>query len=164
MQSQFSPFSSHIFCFAPNPRLDAASLSSHTQAELSLINRDPFQGPDNIRSQQRHPQSFLLDFNAWFDFLANVPESQHAGMMLLSDYATPDGNQFSAYGCHTFRWVNKAGEAVFVKVSHLKFLLELRLILSTTGDQTLSLNNSISMKPSVLKVLIPITQRDNCLT
>jgi catalase len=79
--------------------------------------RDPFQGPDNIRSQQRNPQSFLLDFNAWFDFLANVPESQHAGMMLLSDYATPDGNQFSAYGCHTFRWVNKAGEAVFVKVS-----------------------------------------------
>jgi hypothetical protein len=126
--------------------------------------RDPFQGPDNIRSQQRHPQSFLLDFNAWFDFLANVPESQHAGMMLLSDYATPDGNQFSAYGCHTFRWVNKAGEAVFVKVSHLKFLLELRLILSTTGDQTLSLNNSISMKPSVLKVLIPITQRDNYST
>jgi len=77
--------------------------------------RDPFQGPDNIRSQQRHPQSFLLDFNAWFDFLANVPESQHAGMMLLSDYATPDGNQFSAYGCHTFRWVNSNGEAVFVK-------------------------------------------------
>lgn len=77
--------------------------------------RSPFQGPDNIRSQQRNPQSFLLDFNAWFDFLANVPESQHAGMMLLSDHATPDGNHFSAYGCHTFRWVNDKGEAVFVK-------------------------------------------------
>lgn len=37
--------------------------------------------------------------------------------MLLSDYATPDGNHFSAYGCHTFRWVNDQGEAVFVKVS-----------------------------------------------
>lgn len=58
----------------------------------------------------------LLD--AWFDFLANVPESQHAGMMLLSDYATPDGNHFSAYGCHTFRWVNAKGDAVFVKVIH----------------------------------------------
>ncbi|WVR09710.1 hypothetical protein IAU60_006786 [Kwoniella sp. DSM 27419] len=67
--------------------------------------RDPFQGPDNIRSQQ----------HAWFDFLANVPESQHAGMMLLSDHATPDGNHFSAYGAHTFRWVNAQGEAVFVK-------------------------------------------------
>ncbi|KAK8853031.1 hypothetical protein IAR55_003732 [Kwoniella newhampshirensis] len=72
-------------------------------------------GPDNIRSQQRNPQNFLLDFNAWFDFLANVPESQHAGMMLFSDHATPDGNHFSAYGCHTFKWVNASGEFVYVK-------------------------------------------------
>jgi hypothetical protein len=36
--------------------------------------------------------------------------------MLLSDHATPDGNHFSAYGCHTFKWVNAAGESVFVKV------------------------------------------------
>ncbi|WRT66017.1 uncharacterized protein IL334_002968 [Kwoniella shivajii] len=78
--------------------------------------RDPFQGPDNIRSQQRNPQNFLLDFNAWFDFLANVPESQHAGMMLLSDHATPDGNHFSAYGCHTFKWVNAEGKFVYVKL------------------------------------------------
>lgn len=34
--------------------------------------RDPFQGPDNIRSQQREPKSFLLNYNGWFDFLANV--------------------------------------------------------------------------------------------
>ena len=126
------------------------------------MSRDPFQGPDNIRSQQRHPQSFLLDFNAWFDFLANVPESQHAGMMLLSDYATPDGNQFSAYGCHTFRWVNKAGEAVFVKVSRLhRAVFRAEVDDSTTGDPTLLLSNSISRKLSVLKVLIPTTQRDN---
>jgi catalase len=104
-----------------SPSLVPTLLPSQAQSELLLTCRDPFQGPDNIRSQQRHPQSFLLDFNAWFDFLANVPESQHAGMMLLSDYATPDGNQFSAYGCHTFRWVNKAGEAVFVKVSQSTF-------------------------------------------
>jgi catalase len=91
-------------------------------------------GPDNIRSQQRNPKNFLLDFSqsmllitspipqlthldAWFDFLANVPESQHAGLMLFSDHATPDGNHFSAYGCHTFRWVNAEGQATFVKVS-----------------------------------------------
>ena len=77
--------------------------------------RDPMMGPDNsqffpllhciravrlfrfvrctqtVRSQQRHPKSFLLDFNAWFDYLANVPESQHAGLMLFSDYGTPKG-------------------------------------------------------------------------
>jgi catalase len=33
--------------------------------------------------------SFLIDHNAWFDFLANVPESNHAGLMLFSDHATP---------------------------------------------------------------------------
>ena len=86
-------------------------------------------------------------------------------MMLLSDYATPDGNQFSAYGCHTFRWVNKAGEAVFVKVSCLNtHCARAGADDSTTGDLTSSLNNSISMKPFVLKVLIPITQRDNYST
>ncbi|ELU37193.1 catalase [Rhizoctonia solani AG-1 IA] len=70
--------------------------------------RDPFMGPDNIRSQQRNPKSGLIDYNAWFDFLANVPESQHAGLMLLSDHATPVGWRFmSGYGCHTFRWTNK---------------------------------------------------------
>jgi len=77
--------------------------------------RDPFQGPDNIRSQQRHPKSFLIDYNAWFDFLANVPESQHAGMMLLSDYGTPVSNYFSAYGCHTFKWTNAEGKFVYIK-------------------------------------------------
>lgn len=44
-----------------------------------------------VRSQQRHPKSFLLDFNAWFDYLANVPGSNHAGLMLFSDYGTPKG-------------------------------------------------------------------------
>ncbi|KAG8789408.1 hypothetical protein FRC12_013556 [Ceratobasidium sp. 428] len=78
--------------------------------------RDPFMGPDNIRSQQRNPKNGLIDYNTWFDFLANVPESQHAGLMLLSDHATPVGWRFmSGYGCHAFRWVNKSGGAVFVK-------------------------------------------------
>ncbi|CAE6462926.1 unnamed protein product [Rhizoctonia solani] len=56
--------------------------------------RDPFMGPDNIRSQQRNPKSGLIDYNAWFDFLGNVPESQHAGLMLLSDHGTPVGWRF----------------------------------------------------------------------
>ncbi|KAI0071334.1 catalase [Panus rudis PR-1116 ss-1] len=78
--------------------------------------RDPMMGPDNIRSQQRNPKNFLIDYNAWFDFLANVPESQHAGLMLLSDHATPVGWRFmSGYGVHTFRWVNKEGKSVFIK-------------------------------------------------
>ena len=31
-------------------------------------------GPDVFLSQQRNPKNFLLDYNAMFDFLGNVPE------------------------------------------------------------------------------------------
>ncbi|KAF9447747.1 catalase [Macrolepiota fuliginosa MF-IS2] len=78
--------------------------------------RDPIQGPDVIRSQQRNPKNFLLDYNSMFDFLANVPESNHAGLMLFSDNGTPRGwRSIHGYGCHTFRWVNDAGQFVYVK-------------------------------------------------
>ena len=78
--------------------------------------RDPMKGPDNIRSQQRDPASFLINYNAWFDFLANNPESNHAGMMLMSDHGTPVGWRFMhGYGCHTFKWVNSDGKATYVK-------------------------------------------------
>ncbi|KPV75803.1 uncharacterized protein RHOBADRAFT_52828 [Rhodotorula graminis WP1] len=78
--------------------------------------RDAWMGPDNIRSQQRNPRNFLLDYNAWFDFLANVPESNHAGLMLLSDHGTPVGwRHMSGFGCHTFRLVNKEGRSTFIK-------------------------------------------------
>jgi len=36
------------------------------------------QGPDIIRSQSRNPKTFFLDYDATFDFLANVPEANHA--------------------------------------------------------------------------------------
>jgi len=81
-----------------------------------FFTRDPMMGPDNIRSQQRNPKSFLIDHDAWFDWLSLVPESQHAGMMLMSDHGVPVGWRFmSGYGCHTFKWVNSSGDHVFVK-------------------------------------------------
>ena len=42
----------------------------------SFFVRDPTMGPDTIRSQQRHPSSFKVDFDATFDFMSLVPESQ----------------------------------------------------------------------------------------
>jgi len=78
--------------------------------------RDPIQGPDVIRSQSRRPDNFLLDYNATFDLLANTPEGNHAGMMFFSDHGTPKAWRFEhGYGCHTFKWVNKNGEFVYVK-------------------------------------------------
>ncbi|KAL7748621.1 hypothetical protein RI367_006032 [Sorochytrium milnesiophthora] len=78
--------------------------------------RDPMQGPDVIRSQQRNPATFLLDFDSLFDFMANVPESIHCGTMFFSDYGTPRGWRFMhGYGCHTFKWVNAQNEEFYVK-------------------------------------------------
>jgi catalase len=60
---------------------------------------------DVIRSQQRNPQNFFVDWESTFDFMANVPESMHAGMMLWSDHGTPKASRFNhGYGCHTFKW------------------------------------------------------------
>ncbi|KAG2011224.1 heat-induced catalase [Coprinopsis cinerea AmutBmut pab1-1] len=82
--------------------------------------RDPIQGPDVIRSQQRNPQNFLLNYDSLFDFLAHTPEANHAGMMFFSDHGTPNGwrNQHG-YGCHTFKWVNAEGKFVYVKYHYL---------------------------------------------
>ncbi|KAI9005329.1 catalase-like domain-containing protein [Gaertneriomyces semiglobifer] len=82
--------------------------------------RDPMQGPMTIRSQQRNPRNFLIDYDSWYDFLANVPESMHAGTMLMSDHGTPVGWRFmDGYGCHTFKWVNKEGVQHYVKYHFL---------------------------------------------
>lgn len=78
--------------------------------------RDPFQGPDVIRSQARDPRSFLLDFDATFDLLGCTPEGNHAGLMYFSDHSTPQGwTNMHGYGCHTFKWVNKDGKFVWIK-------------------------------------------------
>lgn len=82
--------------------------------------RDPMQGPDNIRSQSRNPKTFFIDYDATFDFLANVPESNHAGTMFFSDSGHPDGWNFHGYGCHTFTWVNLQGERTLIKYTFKK--------------------------------------------
>lgn len=73
-----------------------------------------------IRSQYRNPKNFLFDYNSLFDLLALTPEANHAGMMFFSDHGTPDGwTNNHGYGCHTFKWVNKDGEFVYVKYHFL---------------------------------------------
>lgn len=81
-----------------------------------FFNRDPAIGPDVIRSQQRNPSNFLLNFDAMFDLFSLVPESLHAATMLFSDHGTPYGfRHMHGYGCHTFKWVNDQGMQFYVK-------------------------------------------------
>ncbi|BFZ56055.1 hypothetical protein PYCC9005_003097 [Savitreella phatthalungensis] len=77
--------------------------------------RDPMQGADIIKSQEPDPITGLLNWDSAFDFLANVPEGQHGGLMLFSDSATPNGYRHHGYGVHAFRMYNAQGESTYVK-------------------------------------------------
>ena len=78
--------------------------------------RDPSLGPDNIRSQQRHPQNFQVAFDNMFDFMSLVPESSLCNTWFWSDHGTPYGWRFmDGYPIHTFRWVNEAGAGVYIR-------------------------------------------------
>jgi len=78
--------------------------------------RDPSKFPDFIHTQKRNPQTNCKDPNMFWDFLSLVPESVHQVSILFSDRGTPDGyRHMHGYGSHTFKWVNKGGEAFFVK-------------------------------------------------
>ncbi|KAH7628022.1 catalase-like domain-containing protein [Sordaria sp. MPI-SDFR-AT-0083] len=78
--------------------------------------RNPIQGPDVIKSQYRDPRNFFFDWESTFDFLGNNAEGNHAGLMFFSDHGTPIGWRYNnGYGCHTFKWVNQAGEFVYIK-------------------------------------------------
>jgi len=82
----------------------------------SFFVRDPLMGPDTIRSQQRHPASFSVDFDSIFDFMSLVPESQLTNLWFWSDHGHPVGWRYmDSYPIHTFRWVNAAGQAVWVR-------------------------------------------------
>ena len=78
--------------------------------------RDPSLFQDFIRSQKRMGASHFRDHGMQWDFWSLRPESLHQVLILMSDRGTPDGfRHMNGYGSHTFRWVNAAGEGVWVK-------------------------------------------------
>ncbi|VDM45936.1 unnamed protein product, partial [Toxocara canis] len=94
--------------------------------------RDPILFPSFIHTQKRNPTThlkasifiyllyFLLDANMMFDFWTLRPESTHQVMFLFGDRGTPDGyRHMNGYGSHTFKLVNKDGNAVYCKF-HVK--------------------------------------------
>lgn len=78
--------------------------------------RDPMQFPSLVHSQKRNPQTNLKDPDAFWDFLSLRPESLHQVLFLFSDRGIPDGyRHMHGFGSHTFKVVNKANEAHYVK-------------------------------------------------
>jgi catalase len=84
--------------------------------------RDPIKFPDFIHSQKKDPRTNLKNATAAWDFWGLSPESTHQVSILMSDRGTPDGyRHMNGYSSHTLRWVNKSGEAFWVKL-HFKTL------------------------------------------
>ena len=78
--------------------------------------RDPFKFPDMVHTHKRNPQTNLKDGNAFWDFFSHSPESTHMVTILFSDRGTPASfRHMHGFGSHTFKWVNAAGEACWVK-------------------------------------------------
>ncbi|WP_421378662.1 catalase KatA [Bacillus salacetis] len=78
--------------------------------------RDAIKFPDFIHTQKRHPQTHLKNPNAVWDFWSLSPESLHQVTYLMGDRGIPATlRHMNGYGSHTFKWVNKDGDGVWVK-------------------------------------------------
>ncbi|MDP1707986.1 MAG: catalase [Gammaproteobacteria bacterium] len=78
--------------------------------------RDPAKYESLVRSQKTHSVLNRKDPNRIWDFLSRTPEATSLLTLLFSDDGTPRSfRHMDAYGAHVARWVNQAGETVWVK-------------------------------------------------
>ena len=95
--------------------------------------QDPIKFPDLVHAakpapDRDFPQAQSAHDNFW-DFISLMPESMHMVLWLMSDRGLPRSLRFmEGFGVHTFRLVNEAGTATFVKF-HWKPKLGLQSVL-----------------------------------
>ncbi|PKG23543.1 catalase KatA [Niallia nealsonii] len=78
--------------------------------------RDAIKFPDFIHTQKRDPKTHLKNPTAVWDFWSHSPESLHQVSILMSDRGIPATlRHMHGFGSHTFKWVNKEGEGVWIK-------------------------------------------------
>jgi catalase len=105
--------------------------------------QDPIKFPDLIHAAKQEPdrgfpQAQTAHDNFW-DFASLMPESTHMLLWIMSDRAIPRSFRFmEGFGVHTFRLVNSAGEATFVKF-HWKPKLGLQ---SVAWNEALKINGA----------------------
>jgi catalase len=100
--------------------------------------RDPFKFPDMVHTHKRNPRSNLKDHDAFWDFFSRSPESTHMVTVLFSDRGIPRTfRHMHGFGSHTFKWVNAAGEAFWVKY-HFKTEAGVQNLTSEEAAQVVS--------------------------
>jgi len=78
--------------------------------------RDAIKFPDFIHALKPDPVHHRQDGGRVMDFFSNSPEVMHMITWLFSPWGIPANyRQMQGSGVNTYKWVNKAGEAVLVK-------------------------------------------------
>lgn len=82
--------------------------------------QDGIKFPDLVHAVKPDPDNEIPQASAaqdsFWDFISLMPESTHMIMWLLSDRAIPRSfRMMEGFGVHTFRFINEAGKARFVK-------------------------------------------------
>lgn len=78
--------------------------------------RDAIKFPDMVHSLKPAPHTNIQTPNHYWDFMSLSPESTHMLTWVFSDNGTPANyRQMDGFGVHAFKWVNAAGEVVYVK-------------------------------------------------
>ncbi len=78
--------------------------------------RDAMKFPDMIHAFKPDPVTNRQDAERFFDFCAASPESFHMVTLIYSPWGIPANyRMMQGSGVNTYKWVNKAGEAVLVK-------------------------------------------------
>lgn len=108
--------------------------------------RDPILFPSFIHTQKRNPATHCKDPDMMWDFITLRPETTHQVSFLFSDRGTPDGYRFmNGYGSHTFKTVNAAGEAFYVKW-HFKTDQGVRNLPAAEADRLASADPDYSIR------------------
>lgn len=82
--------------------------------------QDAIKFPDLIHAAKPEPHNEIPQaataHNTFWDFISLTPESMHMIMWAMSDRAIPRSyRMMEGFGVHTFRFINEAGKARFVK-------------------------------------------------
>ncbi|KAJ5326223.1 Catalase mono-functional heme-containing [Penicillium brevicompactum] len=87
--------------------------------------RDPIRFPSLNRSHKRHPATNRPDWNMFWDFHTNQPESVHALMHLFGSRGIPDSiRRVTGFGVHTFKLMTADGTFRYCKF-HFRPTLEI---------------------------------------
>jgi catalase len=94
--------------------------------------QDAIKFPDLIHAVKPEPHNEIPQaasaHDTFWDFISLMPESMHMVMWVMSDRAIPRSlRMMEGFGVHTFRLINEAGKARFVKF-HWKPLLGLHSV------------------------------------